>query len=89
MRSADDSTSWRACAIGFPCSRVSSGAMISARSRTVSYTHLDVYKRQVEAFAEVWTRTRQDIERNATKIADIAAGLATFEVDVVNFIRNG
>lgn len=44
---------------------------------------------QVEAFAEVWTRTRQDIERNATKITDIAATLATFQVEVVNFIQNG
>lgn len=44
---------------------------------------------EVEAFAEVWTRSRQDVERNATKIADLAANLATFEVEVVNFIKNG
>ena len=56
----------------------------AAPNSTVPFIGVDV-----EAFAEVWTRTRQDIERNATKIADIAAGLATFEVDVVNFIRNG
>jgi hypothetical protein len=43
---------------------------------------------EVEAFAEVWTHTRRDIERNAAKIADLAAKLATFEVEVVNFIRN-
>lgn len=44
---------------------------------------------EVEAFAEVWTRSRQDVERNATKIADLAANLATFEVEVVNFIKSG
>lgn len=43
----------------------------------------------VEAFAEVWTRTRRDAEHNAAKLTDIAANLATFEVEVVNFIHNG
>jgi len=56
----------------------------AAPNSTVPFIGVDV-----EAFAEVWTRTRQDIERNAAKLADIAASLATFEVDVVNFIRNG
>jgi len=44
---------------------------------------------EVEAFAEIWTHTRLDAERNAKTLADIAANLATFEVEVVNFIPNG
>ena len=36
--------------------------------RAVSYTHLDVYKRQLYGYSYVWARLRRDVPRGSTEL---------------------